>query len=172
MTQIIFVTLLEAITRQSTLRDLSLSVGSRGARARQVLRPGLCQIHVARDAGSAGHDARGDGPGGASASSARASWTTAVVSAATGRRPAMDAGLSADPAEPTGDRHRIPAAAGATTVRPATVSIVLSRQRANGRHFRPVDATATTAAVLATRRPSRRSCSQLVHLVEREPLSS
>lgn len=116
--------------------------GPGGAGSRQVLRPGLRAVHVARDAGGAGHDAGGDGPGGAPAAAAGATRSAAVLPAATGHGAAVG---SAD------DRHQLPAIAGAAVGGPAVRLSAAGRlPSATQQRQHPAAATAA-AAVLAGR---------------------
>lgn len=101
--------------------------GSSGARFGQVLRPGLCAIHIARDARGVGYDARGDGSSGASAVATGTTRPALVlpVAAERGGAAAMEqwptAGATAAATTPD-HRYRLPAVTGAATERPACLS--------------------------------------------------
>lgn len=85
--------------------------GSSGARSWQVLRPGLRAIHVARDARGVRHDARRDGPGGASAVVTGTTRPALVLSIAAERGGAA----AVEQRRPTAGAARAAAAAAAAT---------------------------------------------------------
>lgn len=102
--------------------------GSSGARFGQVLRPGLCAIHVARDARGVGYDARGDGSSGASAVATGTTRSALVlpVAAERGGAAAVEqwptAGATAAATTTPNHRYRLPAVTGAAAERPARLS--------------------------------------------------
>lgn len=149
--------------------------GSSGARFGQVLRPGLCAIHVARDARGVGYDARGDGSSGTStvATGTTRSALVLPVAAKCGGAAAVEQWPTAGATTATtasDHRYRLSAVTGAAA-EPARLSSTTILRLSSSRQQSEATATTATTTVLAGRKFACRDAN-VVHVTRKLLLPS